>query len=196
MTVDLEPATRMMATLVSGIPDKLLTDPTPCPAYTVGDLLDHVGGLTLAFTAAATKATGAASAQGPAGDASRLPEDWRTRIPEDLARLASAWRDPAAWTGMTRAGGVDLPGEVAGIVALDEVVIHGWDLAKASGQAYDCDPALLEAVLPFVSQFSTPGEDIGRGGLFGPAVRLPDDAPLLDRLIGLAGREPSWSPGR
>jgi uncharacterized protein (TIGR03086 family) len=196
MTVDLEPATRMMATLVGGIPDKLLSAPTPCPAYTVGDLLDHVGGLAQAFTAAATKAgaQGGADSQGPLGDASRLPGDWRTRIPEDLGRLASAWRDRVAWTGMTRAGGVDLPGEVAGIVALDEVVIHAWDLAQASGQAYGCDPALLEAVLSFVSQFSAPGEEGGRGGLFGPAIYLPDDAPLLDRVIGLTGRDPSWSP--
>ncbi len=38
---------------------------------------------------------------------------------------------------MTKAGGVDLPGEVAGLVALDELVVHGWDVARATGQAYD-----------------------------------------------------------
>jgi uncharacterized protein (TIGR03086 family) len=193
MTVDLEPATQTLASLVQGVPDRLLSGPTPCPAYTVGDLLDHVGGLTLAFTEAATKAAaGRAGGSGGSGDASRLPEDWRTRIPEALTGLAEAWRDPSSWTGMTRAGGVDLPGEVAGIVALDEVVIHAWDLAKASGQPYECDPAMLEAVLPFVSQFSAPG---AKGGLFGPAIILPDGAPLLDRVIGLTGRDPSWSPG-
>ena len=63
--VDLEPATRRLADLVSGVPDELLTAPTPCPEYSLGDLLEHVGGLALAFTAA-------------------------------------AWRDPAAWTGMTQ----------------------------------------------------------------------------------------------
>ena len=56
--VDLEPATRRMAVLVADIPDELLDQPTPCPAYAVGDLLDHIGGLTLAFTAAARKETG------------------------------------------------------------------------------------------------------------------------------------------
>ena len=193
--VDLEPATRRMAELVRGVPDELLDRPTPCPAYTLGDLLDHVAGLSLAFTAAATKATGDASSQGPSGDASRLGDDWRTRIPRDLAALAEAWREPAAWTGMTQAGGVELPGEVAGLIALDEVVIHGWDVARASGQAYDCDPRSLEAVHDFVAQFSGPGQEEARAGLFGPVVEVPDDAPLLDRVIGLTGRDPAWSPG-
>jgi uncharacterized protein (TIGR03086 family) len=183
-----------MADLVSGVPDELLDGPTPCPAYTLGDLLDHVGGLALAFTAAATKATGETGSQAPSGDASRLGNDWRTRIPRDLAALAEAWRDPAAWSGMTRAGGVDLPGEVAGVIALDEVVVHGWDVARASGQPFDCDPQSLEAVHGFVAQFSGPGQEEARAGLFGPVVEVPDDAPLLDRVIGLTGRDPAWSP--
>src|SRR5438128_2331553 len=107
---------------------------------------------------------------------------------------ASRWCDPDAWTGMTKAGGVDLPGEVAGLVALDELVIHGWDIARTTGQAYDCDTPSLEAVHAFVSQFSEPGQEEARAGLFGPVVEVPDDAPLLDRVIGLTGRDPAWSP--
>jgi hypothetical protein len=42
---------------------------------------------------------------------------------------------------MTEVGGNTLPGEVTGVVALDEVVLHGWDLARATGQDYRCDPA-------------------------------------------------------
>jgi uncharacterized protein (TIGR03086 family) len=192
--VDLEPATHRLADLVSGIPDELLEGPTPCPAYTVGDLLDHVGGLALAFTAAATKATGDTGSQGPSGDSSRLGTDWRTRIPRDLAAMAEAWRSPAAWTGMTQAGGIDLPGEVAGLVALDELVIHGWDVARASSQPYDCDQGLLDVVHGFVAQFAAPGQEAAREGLFGPVVVVSEDAPLLDRVIGLTGRDPGWSP--
>jgi uncharacterized protein (TIGR03086 family) len=183
-----------MGDLVRGVPDELLDAPTPNPDYTLGDLLDHVGGAALAFAGAAAKDTGDATSQGPSGDATRLTDDWRTRIPRDLVALAEAWRDPDAWTGMTKAGGIELPGEVAGLVALDELVVHGWDVARATGQPYDCDPESLEAVHGFVAQFSEPGMEAEREGLFGPVVEVPDDAPLLDRVIGLTGRDPAWSP--
>jgi uncharacterized protein (TIGR03086 family) len=193
--IDLEPAARRMGELVSSVPDDLLDAPTPCPGYTLGDLVEHVGGAAIAFTGAAAKDLGDTTSQAPSGDASRLSDDWRSRIPRDLAALADAWRDPAAWTGMTKAGGVDLPGEVAGLVALDEIVVHGWDVARARGQAYDVDAASLEAVLGFVAQFSEPGMEEAREGLFEAVVEVPEDAPLLDRVIGLAGRDPAWSPG-
>jgi uncharacterized protein (TIGR03086 family) len=178
-----------MADLVQGVPDDGLDRPTPCEQYTVGDLLDHVGGFALAFTAAAVKKP---LEGGPSGDAANLSADWRTRIPRDLMALAEAWRDPDAWTGMTGAGGVDLPGEVAGAVALDELLIHGWDLAKATGQPADYAGPGLEAVHATVSQFRSSGIE----GLFGPEVAVPDDAPLLDRILGLAGRDPGWRPPR
>jgi uncharacterized protein (TIGR03086 family) len=193
--VDLEPAARRLADLVGGVPDDLLDAPTPCPAYTLGDLVEHVGGAASAFTGAAAKDLGDATSQGPSGDASRLGDDWRNRIPRDLAGLAEAWRDPAAWTGMTKAGGVDLPGEVAGLVALDELVVHGWDVARATGQAYEVDTASLDAVRGFVAQFSEPGMEEARAGLFAAVVEVPENAPLLDRVIGLTGRDPGWSPG-
>jgi uncharacterized protein (TIGR03086 family) len=195
MPVDLEPAARRLGELVRDIPDEMLDTPTPCPAYKLGDLVNHVGGASLAFTGAAAKDMGDATSRAPSGDASRLADDWRTRIPSDLTRLAEAWRDPTAWTGMTKAGGVELPGEVAGLVALDELVIHGWDVARATGQPYESDPATLEAVHGFVAQFSEPGMEAAREGLFGPPVDVPDDAPLLDRVVGLAGRDPTWTPG-
>ena len=54
-TLEFGPATHALAGVVAGVRDDQLGDPTPCPAYTVGDLVDHIGGLTIAFTAAARK---------------------------------------------------------------------------------------------------------------------------------------------
>jgi len=193
--LDLAPAARRMAALVGGVSDGQLGGVTPCPAYTLGDLLDHVGGLAIAFTAAARKADLPGGSQGPSGDASRLEEGWRDRVNRDLDALAAAWADPGAWTGTAVAGGVEMPSEVAGLVALDELVLHGWDVARASGQPYEVDPASLEAVHGFVAQFSGPGQEESRAGLFGPVVPVPDDAPVLDRVLGMAGRDPSWSRG-
>src|SRR5215207_7918863 len=130
--MDLEPATRLLASVVAGVSDEQLRWPTPCTESSVADLLDHVNGLALAFTAAAAKTPLESGSQPPMADGARLPLDWRTSIPERLAGLGRAWRAEAAWQGMTRAGGVDLPGQIAGVVALDEVVIHGWDIARAT----------------------------------------------------------------
>src|SRR2546429_5389574 len=75
--VDLGPAAQRLADLVARVGDDELGKPTPCPAYTLGDLIEHVGGLALAFTAAANKDGGRYADQAASGDASRLGEEWR-----------------------------------------------------------------------------------------------------------------------
>lgn len=188
--LDLTPATDAVAGVVAAVRDDQLDGPTPCPQLTVAALLDHLDGLAQAFVAAAAKTPVDA---GSSVDATRLGDDWRTRIPARLAALAAAWQDDAAWTGTTAAGGVDLPGEVAGLVAVDEVVVHGWDLARATGQQLVLPDQVVDGALGFVRQAVAEHPD-GSPGLFGPPVAVPDDAPALDRLVGLAGRDRSWTP--
>ncbi len=187
-TLDLAPSTRAVSELVLALTDDELSAPTPCPAYTVADLVDHIGGLTIAFTAAARKQTpehGNAS-----GNGSRLEPGFRDRIAADLDVLAQAWTEAAAYDGMTQAGGVDLPGSVAAQVALNEVVVHGWDLAVATGRAYEPHPDAVETCAQFVASFEPPDE--ADGGPFGTPRPVADDASGLDRLVALAGRDPSW----
>ncbi|MBA2955330.1 TIGR03086 family protein [Nocardioides sp. MAH-18] len=190
-TLDFAPATRAVAAVVTGIGEDQLGNPTPCPGLTVADLLDHLGGLALAFTWAATKQTPEGGTEA-AFDGSRLSPTWRAEIPAALDELAVAWTDPAAYAGMTMAGPVEMPGEVAALVALDEVVVHGWDLARATGLPYDPDEAAVLACLGFASSFDVP-PDAGAGP-FGPPVPVPDSAPALDRLAGATGRDPAWRP--
>jgi uncharacterized protein (TIGR03086 family) len=169
------------------VTDEQLNGPTPCEMLSLKDLVAHVGGLAPAFTAAARKDFGELTDTPPVKGAA-LDEDWRTTYPARLEELARAWREPAAWEGMSRAGGVDFPGDVGGIIALTEVVIHGWDVAAATGQAYEIDAATADAVLPHVTAIAAEGPV---EGLFGPAVPVADDAPALDRIIGLSGRDPA-----
>jgi uncharacterized protein (TIGR03086 family) len=193
MPVNLAPATTRMTELIRAVPDDALDNPTPCD-ISLGALLDHVRTLTLAFTAAARRDFSEFGGPAPEPDAANLGADWRQRIPQSLEALAAAWNEPAAWTGMTKAGGVDLPGELAGVIALDEIVVHGWDIARSTGQPYHLERDLLEAVHGFVAPLAEPNPPMPRAGLFGPPVPVPVDAPLLDRIIGLTGREPAWSP--
>lgn len=194
-TPDLTPAAEAMRRVLSGVRDEQLGVATPCEGTSLGALISHVGGLTVVFTAAAAKDLGPMTSQPPAVGSEELDAGWRTDIPDRLVALARAWQDPGAWVGMTQAGGVDLPGEIAGSVALNEVVLHGWDVARASGQSYQCAPETLAAALEFTSAAYPADRVEQRAGLFGPAVGVPPDAPLLDRLVGLTGRDPSWSAG-
>jgi uncharacterized protein (TIGR03086 family) len=73
-----------------------------------------------------------------------------------------------------------------------DLVIHGWDLARATGQDATIDPGDAEQIW---SMWSTAVEQLGdeilrTPGVFGPQVRVADDAPVQDRLLGLLGRTP------
>jgi uncharacterized protein (TIGR03086 family) len=186
-TIDLGPATGAVARVVAGVRDDQLTAPTPCAGTPVAGILDHLAGLAYAFRMAAEKTPVDGA---PQPSAANLPTDWRTFIPAQLDALAAAWRDPAAVEGTASAGGVEMPAEVAVLVALDEVVVHGWDLAVATGQPYAVDEGTAEAALRFVDSFG----DERPPDLFGPRVPVPDDAPAFERLIGGTGRDPGWEP--
>ncbi len=84
-------------------------------------------------------------------------------------------------------------------VASEDMVLHGWDLARATGQDDTIDPHEVERIWSVVSSFPsellekmrTPGA-FGPGvEVFGPEVKVPEDAPLQDRLLGMVGRDPS-----
>jgi uncharacterized protein (TIGR03086 family) len=191
--LDLEPVARQLAGLLDGVDEKNLGAATPCPEYAVADLLSHLLGLTVAFRDAARKELGAATQADPGtAPLPPLPRDWRAELRRQLDELVVAWREPGAWEGDTQAGGVTFPAVVAGQVALNEVLLHGWDLARATGQPYACDEASARVSIGLLSQQTSDEEREGTG--FGPVVPVPQDASPLDRAVGLSGRRPSWAP--
>ncbi|GAA2602333.1 TIGR03086 family metal-binding protein [Streptomyces lienomycini] len=190
-TLDLGPQTRILARLADGVCEDRLTDPTPCPDLAVRNLLGHLTGLAVAFRDAARKDLGPTTDTSPEASMPDIGPNWRQELAAALAALAEAWREPDAWTGATRAGGIDLPGAVAGAVVADELVIHGWDLARATGQEYAPDAAAVRAAYGLLAAAA---DESDRGqGMFGPVVAVPADAPLLERALGLSGRDPGWS---
>jgi len=175
---DLGPAAREMNRLVEGVRDDQLEAPTPCTDWTLRELLAHVDVFTTVFTCNARKA-----------DIPRLdglPDSWRTTIPEGLEELATAWREESAWQGRVSAGGVDMTGEQNALVAVEELVVHGWDVARASGQAFHVEDDLLGRVEEFQELFVA-RLPAGQGP-YGPAVPVAEDASRLTRILGTAGR--------
>ena len=187
---DLSAAARQLAEVASGIGDDQLAAPTPCTGIPVGGLLSHVLGLSEAFRAAAAKTPDSGTPPG-SGPLPELPAGWRQELPDRLDALVKAWQVPDAWTGEATAGGATMAAPQIATVALDELVLHGWDLAAATGQPYAVRPEDVRTCLGFVEPTAQPE---GVPGLFGPPVPVAPDAPALDRLLGLSGRDPRWSP--
>ena len=187
--LDFDPPVRRLRALLLGVDDGELAGPTPCPDWSVAALLDHLMGLSFAFTQAARKRTDAPGTAGPPPEpsAQHLSRHWRHRLPVLLEDLANGWKDPAAWTGTAQAGGVQMPAAAVGAVAMNELIMHSWDLAKATGQEYFADPRTLEVVIEFLQ---------GTPGLFDPVVLTDTEATLLDQALCLAGRDPAWRPPR
>jgi uncharacterized protein (TIGR03086 family) len=100
--------------------------------------------------------------------------------------LGAAWDEPGAWQGSTDVG-TDLPNETWGRIALTELVVHGWDIARAAGLPWQLPDATLRACLDHVAVF-VPAAPVPQ--LWGPRQPVADDAPLIDRIVAITGRDP------
>jgi uncharacterized protein (TIGR03086 family) len=179
---DLGPAARELARVAAQVDDADLDRPTPCEAWTVRDLLGHLLGLTAHF---ALVARHAAPERG--GPPAAVTDGWRDELDARLADLTAAWNEPGAWEGEGSAGGLTMPNAQLGVVALEELVLHGWDLAQAIGAGIDVRDEDLDAVAGFVATFEhVPQEQ--RTGLYGPLVST-DAGSELERVLALAGRD-------
>jgi uncharacterized protein (TIGR03086 family) len=77
-----------------------------------------------------------------------------------------------------------------GTVAMNELTMHSWDLARSTDQEYAADPRTLEVLIEMLSQ----GPREGTPGMFGPVVEVDDEALLLEQAVALSGRNPFWRP--
>jgi uncharacterized protein (TIGR03086 family) len=183
---DLGPAANEMSRLVSAVRDDQLDYPTPCSEWTVAGLLAHVHQFATVFTGNARK-----EHSRPPDD---LVDDWREAIPDQLDQLARAWREESAWQGRVSAGGVEMDAPDNAVVGIEELTVHGWDLARATGQYLRVDDVRLDLVDRFFALFA---EQIAGGeGPFRPATVAPEGATRLERTVARTGRDPSWTAAR
>jgi uncharacterized protein (TIGR03086 family) len=166
----------ILATVVGGIAPAQLDDPTPCASFTVRGVLDHMVGGATAFAAAFR---GADPAEPPAGDVldAFLPA---------LTDLAAAMHEPGALDRTVAAPFGDVPGDTFARFAVLDGLVHGWDLATATGQAYDPPRALVDAVTSFATGALDPLRD---GETFAAATEPPADATPMERLVACTGRQ-------
>lgn len=183
--IDLKPARHRMIKVLAGVADDQLVSSSPCTEYTVGDLIDHVDLVSLGATALARHAALPGTDADP--DAAHLDPHWRDTVTQHIWELGEAWDDPRAWQGSPNVPGLDLSNEMWGKITLTELIVHGWDIAKATGQSFDLPEHTLQACLDHVAKF-VPNAPVPT--LWGPPADVAPDATLLDQVVAITGRAP------
>jgi uncharacterized protein (TIGR03086 family) len=183
--MDLAKITMETANVVRGVKPDQLGAPTPCRDWDIRTLTNHLLQVVTALKLAGHHDV----VPGELWERDFGPEDGRF---EETAREAiAAWAEPGAWEGTIPVGTAEMPaGFVAAMLATD-LVIHGWDLARASGQEYRVEQDAAEATYRFVAETAEQGRGMG---IFGEPVPVAEGAPALDRALALSGRDPGWAP--
>ncbi|MFF0446503.1 TIGR03086 family metal-binding protein [Streptomyces sp. NPDC004609] len=171
--------------VLRGISDERLGDPTPCAEYDVRALADHLLQVVINFQALAERKSADFGAVPRFVDED--PAGWRDRFARETAALAEAWAAPGAEEGTT--GELGLPARTVGFMVLGDLTVHAWDLARATGQDFTPDPAVIGELAPALTAMAPMARE---NGVFGQPVAVGDDASAFDRVLALTGRDPSW----
>lgn len=178
--------------LVRGATSDDLGRPTPCSAWTLADLLAHMTAQHHGFAAAAL------------GHGEDLAH-WQVLPPAEDAATEYA---EAAELAITAFASVTAPDQVFTLPELPAVqtfpaaraigfhfidhVVHGWDVARSLGLAYDPDPDLLAAALPIAHAVPDGDLRLAPDSPFRPALPAQDGASTLERILTALGRSPGW----
>ncbi len=173
-------------TVVAAVSPAQFTLPTPCPEFDVRALLSHiVGGLTRI----ALIGEGADALARPAR-ADDVPDDgWLAAYRAAAARVVAAWADDATLDALVEVPWGKVPGRFALAGYVQEILVHGWDLARATGQETERDPELAQWALAGARRILPP-ENRGGEVPFGPVVPVPPDAGPYAQLAAWLGRQP------
>ena len=167
--------------IVANIKDSQLHDATPCEDYDVAGLLNHV--ISGNYWVAPLVDGKTIEEVGDSLDRDYGPGDYDASAKEADA----AFSLPGA---MERPVGVSygpVPAEVYAGHRFVDVLIHGWDLAQATGQDATLDPELVDACWSVIN----PQMELLRGsGMFGDQLDVPDDADSQTKLLATLGRRP------
>ena len=174
--------------IVGGIEPSQLDNPTPCEGWSVRDVLNHITGGADMFAIAASEGKVPDEKLGQLMTGDNLGDDYEGAFKAASARATKAFEPEGIVDKMITLPFGEMPAGAALNIAIFDVTTHAWDLAKATGQSTNLDPE-VSAVAYQVAQGML-SDEMRASGIFGPEVAVSDDAPMADRLAGLAGRTP------
>lgn len=197
-TIDLRPAderaVRTSVTVVAQATRDDLGRPTPCPAWTLGDLLAHMTAQHHGF---------AAAARGHGADLAA----WRPRPPGDDPVAAYGRAADEALAAFAEPGvlerafalpefgpGAAFPGAQAIGFHFIDYVVHAWDVARSLGLPFELDSDLAEDALRIALAVPDGDYRLRPGAAFRPGLPAPENPAPLDRILTALGRSPDW-PG-
>jgi uncharacterized protein (TIGR03086 family) len=182
----LESVHATMRPVVAAIGSDQWSAPTPCGDWDVRGLLAHVVGGNRVFAAALRGVPLAEARRALSGDP--LGPDPAAAYRQAAEEIAAALREPGALERPATVPFGTVPGAVALHLRIVEALVHGWDLARATGRTVSYPDDVVEQEIAFSREFLSrvpPGRQP-----FGQSRPVADDAPPLDRLVALLGRDP------
>lgn len=174
--------------IVAGVHEEDLEKSTPCDEWNVGTLLDHLTADIDTFNRIASGepldivASIDPTAPENSGRAQPTAANEFARLTKESREI---WSRPGALDQTYKTSRSEVPGNGLVMISLIDTLVHGWDLAKATGQKADMPEDIAEAALAFSTKMMKE-QRIG----FGQPVPVPEDASVTDRLVGWLGRTP------
>jgi uncharacterized protein (TIGR03086 family) len=169
-------------------PGEALDGPTPCGDWDLHTLLNH----TILWTSysAERRAHGESVAEDLMSKDFTAEPGFREDYAQQISKAVSAWSDPKAWEGEIGVMGSATPAADVGAMLIMEMALHGWDVAKATGQDYHADEALAAALYDTVQ---AQAELFRKYQGFASPVETGPGATTFDRALALSGRDPDWT---
>lgn len=161
---------------------------TPCSELNIKQLSNHIAGFWGMTAMAARKQ----SFEGGDPNMDFVGDNPGAVIPGMVDGGVAAWQEDGSTDGKTQFGPGEYDAAFAARITLFEEVMHGWDLATATGQTMDVRSDVGDAVFEIAQMICTP-EQRGEGKPFAAEVSVPSTASSFERALGLSGRDSGWS---
>ncbi|MGO2031615.1 TIGR03086 family metal-binding protein [Glutamicibacter ardleyensis] len=179
-------ALKVTGTLITELNPEQYSAPTPCTEWDVRDVVAHLVGMNLIFTALLN------SQKPPSRDQQVLGNDPGTAFGSSAAALLSAFERAGALEQNFETPMGSATGQERLNIRMYDLLTHAWDLSQATGNRLEPLGDLAEQSLMFARRQLAQQQ---RNERFNAAQPVADGAPALDRLAAFLGRplNGSWS---
>jgi len=179
----LEQAIAATRGVLAGVSPDQLGDATPCAAWKVSDLINHIVGGQYFFAAGVTGEPLAS------GETDFSAGDFLAIFDQGAEQCVTAFRGDGVMSKILTLPFGQMPGSAFIGLAATDTFAHGWDLARATGQNTDLSPELAAQLLVGAKQAISPELRSDDGAVFGPEQTAPAGACSADQLAAFLGRK-------